>query len=285
RPVRARLRLHRCRRWPGDLHHHAGGGRRRRRRPDRRDQVPAAILAACGALAAAHRRDHAAAVALDEVAVDRAAVSSQGCARPADRPRAEMTGLIARRRAVSSFAFFTLVMVADFTGLGIWQLQRRVEKHALIAILNERLAASPTALPAQSQWKALTPAKDEFRRVSFTASYAPLPDAMVYSAGSAVRADISGPGTWAFLPARVQGGESIAVNAGFVQNTMQDRSQQDRAVGRLVTGQQVKLTGYIRFPENAGTLTPPENLDKRLWFTRDHLAMARALGWGEEIAP
>ena len=196
-----------------------------------------------------------------------------------------MTGLIARRRAVSSFAFFTLVMVAAFAGLGIWQLQRRVEKHTLIAILNERLAASPTALPAQSQWKALTPAKDEFRRVSFTATYAPLPDAMVYSTGSAVRADISGPGTWAFLPARVQGGESIAVNAGFVQNTMQDRSQQDRAVGRLVTGQQVKLTGYIRFPENAGTLTPPENLDKRLWFTRDHLAMARALGWGEEIAP
>ncbi len=41
------------------------------------------------------------------------------------------------------------------------------------------------------------------------------------------------------------------------------------------------LTGYIRFPEAAGTLTPPENLAKRLWFTRDHLAMAHALGWGE----
>ena len=42
-----------------------------------------------------------------------------------------------------------------------------------------------------------------------------------------------------------------------------------------------KLTGYIRFPESAGTLTPPEDAAKRLWFTRDHLAMARALGWGE----
>ena len=56
-------------------------------------------------------------------------------------------------------------------------------------------------------------------------------------------------------------------------------------MGRLVTGQPVKLTGYIRFPENAGTLTPPENLDKRLWFTRDDLAMARALGWGKDVAP
>ena len=32
-------------------------------------------------------------------------------------------------------------------------------------------------------------------------------------------------------------------------------------------------------------LTPPENLTKRLWFIRDHLAMAQALGWGETVAP
>ena len=110
-----------------------------------------------------------------------------------------MTGLSSRRRPVIGFAIFTLAMVAVFAGLGIWQLQRRVEKHALIARLNERLAAAPETLPAAAQWSSLTPAKDEFRRVSFTATYAPLPDAMVYSAGSAVREDISGPGTWAFL--------------------------------------------------------------------------------------
>jgi cytochrome oxidase assembly protein ShyY1 len=199
-----------------------------------------------------------------------------------------MTGQLPRRRRVSGFAIFTLVMVAAFAGLGIWQLQRRVEKHALIGILNERLAAPPAALPQPPKWNALTRAKDEFRRVSFTATYAPLPDAMVYSAGSAVRADISGPGTWAFLPARLADGDRIVINAGFVQNTMQDRAQQDRAAGRLVTGQPVKLTGYIRFPETASTLTPPENLDKRLWFIRDHLAMAHALGWdtgGKAVAP
>jgi cytochrome oxidase assembly protein ShyY1 len=198
-----------------------------------------------------------------------------------------MTGVVARRRGTLGFAIVTLAMVVTCLGLGIWQLQRRVEKHALIAALNERLAAAPGALPAQAQWNALTPAKDEFRRVSFTATYARLPDVMVYSSGSAVRDDISGPGTWAFLPAQTDGA-IVAINTGFVQNTMQDRAQQDRAAGRLVTGQPVKLTGYLRFPEAAGTLTPSENIDKRLWFTRDHLAMARALGWGEggkTIAP
>ena len=111
---------------------------------------------------------------------------------------------------------------------------------------------------------------------------------MVYSAGSAVRDDISGPGTWAFLPTQLADGNTVVVNAGFVQNTMQDRAQQDRAVRQLITGDPVQLTGYVRFPESAGTLTPSESVAKRLWFTRDHLAMSRVLGWvegGKAIAP
>ncbi|MBR0691622.1 SURF1 family protein [Bradyrhizobium lablabi] len=195
-----------------------------------------------------------------------------------------MSGATARRRGGAGFGIFTLVMVAAFVGLGVWQLQRRVEKHALIAALDARLAARPESLPLASAWAALTPAKDEFRRVSFTATYARLPDAMVYSSGSAVRDDVAGPGTWAFLPAKLEGGETIVINAGFVQNTMQDRAFEDRIAGRLVTGAPTQLTGYIRFPEKAGALTPKEDLPKRLWFTRDHLAMARVLGWSE-VAP
>jgi surfeit locus 1 family protein len=196
-----------------------------------------------------------------------------------------MSGISASRRGRIGFGAFTLLMVALFVGLGVWQLQRRIEKHALIAALTERLAAPPAPLPWPSQWSALTPNKDEFRRVSFSAAYQPAPDAMVYSSGSAVRDDISGPGTWAFMPARLPTGETIVINAGFVQNTMQDRDQQDRVVTRLVTKEPVTLSGYIRFPEVAGVLTPAANLAKRLWFTRDHLAMARALGWGEDGKP
>jgi surfeit locus 1 family protein len=195
-----------------------------------------------------------------------------------------MMATTARRRGVNGFGFFTLAMVALFVGLGVWQLQRRIEKHTLIAALDERLAAAPSPLPPSAQWATLTPAKDEFRRVRFDATYESGPDAMVYSSGSAVRADVSGPGTWAFLPARLPSGESVAINAGFVQNTMQDRAQQDRAVKPLVTGKPVALTGYLRFPEPAGMLTPAENPTKRLWFSRDHLSMAHAIGWGE-VAP
>jgi cytochrome oxidase assembly protein ShyY1 len=195
-----------------------------------------------------------------------------------------MSGDRLRSRGAAGFGIFTLLMVALFVGLGLWQLQRRIEKHALIAALTERLATMPVPLPPRSQWRALGPAKDEFRRVRFTATYAQLPDAMVYGAGSALREDISGPGTWAFLPARLPGGEIVAINTGFVQNTMQDRDLENRAVARLITGEPVTLTGYLRFPEKAGMLTPAENSAKRLWFARDHLSMARALGWGD-VAP
>jgi len=188
------------------------------------------------------------------------------------------------RRGGAGFVVFTFVMVALFTGLGVWQLQRRLEKHALIAALTERLATAPVPLPEVAQWPKLDPARDEFRRVAFTATYARAPDTMVYSAGSAVREDIAGPGTWAFLPARIASGETIAINTGFVENTMQQRDVEDRAVAKLVTGQPLMLTGYLRFPERPGLLTPAENRDKRLWFVRDTGAMASALGWGN-VAP
>ncbi len=195
-----------------------------------------------------------------------------------------MIAMSGNRRNAAGFGAFTLLMVALFVGLGVWQLQRRIEKHALIAALTEQLAAPPQGLPSPSQWNTLKPASDEFRRVRFAATYQPLPDAMVYSSGSAVREDISGPGTWAFLPARLATGETVVINTGFVQNTMQDRDQEDRAVKPLLTSAPVTLTGYLRFPETAGMLTPAESVTKRLWFTRDHLAMAHALGWGE-VAP
>src|ERR1700733_14559179 len=147
------------------------------------------------------------------------------------------TGL--RKRNAAGFGVFTLAMVALFIGLGVWQLQRRTEKHALIAALTERLATAPAALPPPSQWSQLTPAADEFRRVRFAASYEHAPDAMTYSSGSAIREDISGPGTWAFLPARLPDGETVVIDAGFVPNTMQERTVQDRAVSGLVTGEPV----------------------------------------------
>ncbi len=191
---------------------------------------------------------------------------------------------VATARQQFGFSLFTLVMLAVFIGLGVWQLERRVEKHALIAALTERLAVEPVPLPPPSEWNRLTPPKDEFRRVRFTASYTAGPGAMVFSSGSAVRDDVSGPGTWAFMPAQLSGGQIVVINAGFVPNAMQDPAVQDRAVSQLAIGKPAELTGYLRFPRKAGMLTPAASPAKRLWFTRDQLEMSRLLGWGD-VAP
>jgi surfeit locus 1 family protein len=195
-----------------------------------------------------------------------------------------MNTLVVQRRGSLGLGIVTLVILAVLLSLGVWQLQRRTQKHLLIAALTERLAGSPQPLPPPSQWPGLTPEHDEFRRVTFSATYDSRPDAMVYASGSAVRLDVSGPVTWAFMPAKLADGTTVVVNAGAVQNTMQDRAQQDRAVQRLITGAPVTLTGYLRFPEAAGALTPHDDVSKRLWFTRDHRAMAQTLKWGD-VAP
>jgi cytochrome oxidase assembly protein ShyY1 len=182
------------------------------------------------------------------------------------------------------FGLFTLLMAALFVGLGVWQLQRRLEKHALIAALNERVAAAALPLPPPSQWSRLTREGDEFRHVRLVATYAHAPAAMVFSSGSAVREDVSGTGTWVFLPARLGSGETVVVNAGFVPNAMQMHGVEDRAVEPMMTGQPVTMTGYLRFPERPGLFTPSESPGQRLWFARDHLAMASQLGWGK-VAP
>jgi len=185
---------------------------------------------------------------------------------------------------VFGMTIIALAMTAVLVSLGVWQLQRRAWKHALIAAMDERLGAAPGVLPPPSEWKKLDPAHDEFRRVQFTATLQSKPDVMVYTSGSAVRPDVSGPGTWAFVPATLKDGGTVVINTGFVPNTMQNRVWQDRVVTPLVTGRPILMTGYLRFPEKPGLLAAHEDIVKRLWFVRDIGSMAHALGWGP-IAP
>ena len=183
-----------------------------------------------------------------------------------------------RRRSLLVSTVTTIVIVATLLSLGVWQLERRVDKLALIAALDERLATAPVALPPAARWPELTPARDEFRRVTFSGRIDPRDQAQVFASPSPLRKDISGTGIWAFAPVRLAGGETVVVNHGFVG----DGQEAPQAASSPVT-----LTGYIRFPEAPGWLTPHADRTKRLWFVRDHLAMSQALGWAEpqRVAP
>jgi surfeit locus 1 family protein len=170
----------------------------------------------------------------------------------------------------------TAVIVAALLLLGAWQLERRADKLALIATLDERLAAAPVGLPPAARWGELTPAADEFRRVSLTGVIDGRDQAQVFATPSPLRRDVSGTGVWVFAPAKLASGETLVVNRGFVA---------DGQTAAPPASVPIALTGYIRFPEPPSWLTPNADLSKRLWFVRDHRAMARALGWAERLAP
>ncbi len=167
-------------------------------------------------------------------------------------------------------AFITLV------GLGTWQIERKAWKEALIEALAERTNAQPVPLPAAERWPMLDPAQDEFRRVAFAATIAPEREALVYSSGSSVRPDVSGPGYWVFAPAELVGGGTVMVIRGFLPEGQQDRKTHVPPTGRL------ELVGALRWPEPRSWFAPNDDPAHSLWFVRDHLAMAQA--WGK-VAP
>lgn len=175
--------------------------------------------------------------------------------------------------SVAALAAFSVLI-----GLGTWQLERKAWKEALIDTLGERVAAAPAPLPPPERWPALDPARDEFRRVAFAATFVPAQEALVYGAGSAFRPDVSGPGYWVFAPAALAGEATVVVNRGFVPEGQQDPRTHVPPAGR------VDLVGALRWPEPRSWFVPNDNPARSLWFVRDHLAMAQAKGWGA-VAP
>src|SRR5215212_10077406 len=154
-----------------------------------------------------------------------------------------------------------LAALVVLLGLGTWQLERKAWKEALIATLDERLAARPADVPARTTWDRLDRSEMEFRRVRFSAEFVHDQEALVYTSGSALRSDLSGPGYWVFTPARLTDGSVIVVNRGFVPAGRQDPAS--RAAGQ--TPGVSEIIGALRRPDSPGLFTPPANPARHLW--------------------
>ncbi len=169
---------------------------------------------------------------------------------------------------VAAGAFAVLV------SLGVWQLQRKQWKEALIETVTQRAAARPIDLPAPATWDALMPGTDEFRRVKLRAQFVDgAKSAFLYTAGSSLRDDIKAPGYFIFAPAKLPDGRILAINRGY--------SEQPDA--KPVTGA-VEIVGYLRFPESGSVFVSDHDATGATWFVRDQRVMAKTLGWGE-VAP
>jgi surfeit locus 1 family protein len=185
-----------------------------------------------------------------------------------------------RRGGFVLFALFTIVAIGVLVALGTWQLERKEWKDGLIAALDAKLAGKPTDLPARERWQRLDAKTDEFRRVAFPAEFLAGQEVLVYTSGSSLRPDVSGPGYWVFSPARLTGGSLVVVNRGFVPEGKQDPDTRRQGQPSGV----VEIVGVMRWPEQRGQFTPKDEPEKNLWFDRDPASMAAAKNWGT-IAP
>jgi surfeit locus 1 family protein len=182
----------------------------------------------------------------------------------------------ARSGFVEATALFA-VGVAILIGLGIWQLERRVWKHQLIASLNADLAAPPRDLPPRTSWSELKPQGLEFHRVSFPAEFLPGQEALVYSAGSALRPDVKGAGYWVFAPARLAGGSLVIVDRGFVPPERKETASRTQGAPHGV----VNIVGVMRWPEPSGSFTPAADVKANVWYARDIKTIAAAKRWSD----
>ncbi len=188
-----------------------------------------------------------------------------------------------KRRSWLGLLIPALLVFAVLIALGTWQIERKAWKEELIAALTERLAAPPAALPAPATWPRLDPARDEYRRVTFTATFDHGKEALIYVAASAFRPDVPGGGTgyWVFTPARLPDGAYVIVNRGFVPEARKDAAS--RTAGQIAGA--VEIVGVMRWPDARPGFSPADDPQHNLWFTRDPLAIAAAKGLNQGLSP
>lgn len=177
----------------------------------------------------------------------------------------------------------SLLAAATFTlllGLGTWQVERLQWKEALIAAVDERLAA-PAEPPPAPPWDGLVLADVEYRRVVLSGRFLPQ-EAFVYTVLSDARGPRAGPGYWVVSPFETDAGWLVLVNRGFVPVAGRGPAAHPAAPDGPVT-----LEGVVRGADPPALFTPAPDRAARIWFVRDagELAPAFDLPAGRPLAP
>src|SRR5437868_11126664 len=105
------------------------------------------------------------------------------------------------RRGLVAPGIATLLALAVLSGLGMWQLERKTWKENLIDAIGRKLAAAPVDLPPAADWAGLDRQKWQFRRVRFAGEFRNDAQALVYTTGSTLRSEPTGPRYWVFAVA------------------------------------------------------------------------------------
>ncbi|CAN7520471.1 SURF1 family protein [Rhizobium sp. LjRoot30] len=174
-------------------------------------------------------------------------------------------------RARRLLTAFLILLVAVFTALGTWQVQRLFWKLDLIARVDARVHADPVPAPTG----AIDPAEDEYRHVTATGLFEHDKTVLVQAVTE------RGAGFWVMTPLRADDAATILVNRGFVPA---DRSARDARLGSELAAGPFTVTGLLRISEPGGGFLRANDPAGDRWFSRDVAAIAVAKGLGN-VAP
>ncbi len=176
------------------------------------------------------------------------------------------------RRGRIAFLILALFACAGFTALGIWQVQRLGWKHDLIARVEARIHADAVPAPAQSEWPDISENDHEYLRVRIAGQWLGDDDTRVQAVTRL------GAGWWLLRPLRVDNGDIVLINRGFVPGAGNEPVMTVRADDRVV------VTGLLRLDEPGGGFLRANDAAAGRWYSRDVQAIAEAQGLAS-VAP
>jgi surfeit locus 1 family protein len=165
-------------------------------------------------------------------------------------------------------AFCILAVIGGLTALGIWQLERRSWKLALISRTQERLRSAPTPAPGPAAWPQLSAEHDEYRPLALTGRFLVNRETYVQAV-----TDLGG-GFWVLTPLQTDSGFTVLVNRGFIPPEQRDHAS---LAARPATGE-TTVTGLLRISEPGGGFLRANDPAQDRWYSRDVQAIAAARG-------
>nr|WP_295668692.1 SURF1 family protein [Sphingomonas sp.] len=163
-------------------------------------------------------------------------------------------------------AALAVLAVAGLIALGIWQLDRRTGKLALIAQVERRLATAPVPAPGPAEWSRIG-RDDAYTRVKVRGVFAHDRETLVQAATEL------GSGYWVLTPLVTGRGFTVLVNRGFVPP--------DRKVRPSPPGSPITITGLLRIGEPGGGFLRHNDPAADRWYSRDVAAIAAKRGLAE----
>ncbi|MET4388516.1 surfeit locus 1 family protein [Bradyrhizobium sp. F1.4.3] len=182
-----------------------------------------------------------------------------------------------RGKAARPSLWLTVLSVTTFVvliALGVWQVERRAWKLALIDRVEQRVHAAAQPIPSPASWPTISAANDEYRHVTVSGRFLHDRETLVQAVTE------EGPGYWVLTPLQRGDGTLVLVNRGFVPSERRDAStrQDGNPDG------QVEITGLLRVTEPKGGFLRNNVPQHNRWYSRDVAAIAAARGL-HDIAP